>query len=211
VNDCLFIHVPKTAGTSIMVTLADHGMKKLKWIDRKHRKHFRKFKNKGSVCFGHLNVSHLLSKNVISQSYWDNAFKFAFVRNPWDRYVSLYFYLRRFYLIPGWRFEEVLERISVGIPIRGLYSKSMCSKRDIGLLCPQTCWVRDDLDFVGRFENLTADWEYICSKLDIECGVLPKKRRWKFKQPFRKYYNNRSRALVATIYKKDLDRFGYKW
>ena len=67
-NKYIFIHIPRTGGSSIEHTLYGQDW----WlVDRKSK---------------HLIAS--TAKKVYSE-YWDDYFKFAFVRNPWDRMRSM--------------------------------------------------------------------------------------------------------------------------
>jgi len=86
-EDVLFIWVPKAAGTSVYHILSKYNCPKLKG-----NKDAQEFENSGFVTFGHLSISYLLETNVISKDYLKKSFKFCFVRNPWDRFVSLYHY-----------------------------------------------------------------------------------------------------------------------
>jgi hypothetical protein len=89
-KDIIFFWIPKTAGTSLYSVLHAYcGCPKLK----SHRL-YASFGNKGCVTFSHVDVFHLLKKGIITQDYYSKAFKFCFVRNPWDRLVSLYFHLK---------------------------------------------------------------------------------------------------------------------
>src|SRR5699024_9573361 len=66
-NKCVFIHVPKTGGKSV-----DTGM------------------------FNHVDCSHVTVreyKNILGPKYFKQYFKFAFVRNPWERTFSAYNFL----------------------------------------------------------------------------------------------------------------------
>ena len=66
---CIFIHIPRTGGTSVELTLThtDWG------LSHKPEKH--------------IFASH--AKKLYAQ-YWDDYFKFSIVRNPYDRLISLY-------------------------------------------------------------------------------------------------------------------------
>jgi hypothetical protein len=61
---CIFIHIPKTAGASIALSLFNEPPRHV---------HYRDFE-------------------IANPDKFRRYFKFAFVRNPWDRLVSSYFY-----------------------------------------------------------------------------------------------------------------------
>lgn len=96
--DAIFIHIPKCAGTSIINTLHRHGLQKyrLKPWGGDHTflvsKPVSEFKGSGLVTFGHNYIHDLRANGILEDSYYDRAFKLCFVRNPWDRFVSLYQY-----------------------------------------------------------------------------------------------------------------------
>lgn len=70
-----------------------YGCRKLKYPNG-----YRRFDNQGFVTFDHVNIFKLIEKKYVSKDFYENSFKFAFVRNPWDRLVSLFFYRKREYL-----------------------------------------------------------------------------------------------------------------
>lgn len=86
-KNVLFIWLPKVAGTSIFKVLEKYGCQKLK-----RKCLYENFENKGWVTFSHVSVLKLLKRKYVDKKFFDSAFKFAFVRNPWDRMVSLYHY-----------------------------------------------------------------------------------------------------------------------
>ncbi len=85
--DVVFIWIPKSAGTSIYNAI--HA-RKFKTIEKvKYR-----FCGKGIVTFGHMSYAELLRQGYISEKFDARSFKFAIVRDPYDRAVSLYEYLK---------------------------------------------------------------------------------------------------------------------
>ncbi len=71
-NKVLFIHNPKCAGSSIKTLLR------------------KKYKDdKPLLTEWHYNYNQILEKNPFTAK---NFFKFAFIRNPFDRFVSAYYY-----------------------------------------------------------------------------------------------------------------------
>ncbi len=75
----IFVHIPKTGGTSVSKMLKKHGIM------------LQGERNYGSVYFKHAIAADL--KRMMGDE-WDNYFKFTFVRNPWDWIVSNYEYNR---------------------------------------------------------------------------------------------------------------------
>ena len=78
---------------------------------------------------------------------------------------------------------------------------------------PQTKWIKNDgkiaVDFVGRFENLDADFQVICEALGI--NPVPKLPHFNpgEHRPYQEYYDDETRAIVADVYADDIETFGY--
>lgn len=125
---------------------------------------------------------------------YKNYFSFAFVRNPWDRILSFYFFKRniaRIYKIgKNTSFKNFLE-----LPILNQYSYIKEFSRN---------------SFVGRFENLQNDFDIVCDKIGIPRQQLPHNNKTNHKH-YTEYYNTETRAIVAQKYAKDIDHFGYKF
>ena len=65
------------------------------------------------------------------------------------------------------------------------------------------------MDFVGRFENMEADFSEICEKLGIE-RRLPHKNRSKHSS-YQKYYTDKSYRLVKKAFEEDIALFNYEF
>jgi hypothetical protein len=75
-------------------------------------------------------------------------------------------------------------------------------------LIPQYKWLSDEeLDFVGRFENLEYDFRYVAKVLDID-PVLQHARRSEH-GPYHEHLNKRSMSVINNLYYEDFKRFGY--
>jgi len=112
IMNLLFIAVPKCAGTSTVHYLnIKIGMVIYLSVncDKTSPNHISKFKNTGHCCFSHADLNVLLEENIISKKYYDDSFKFCFVRNPWDRVVSLFFFQN---LDKKWKFKDFIIRTS---------------------------------------------------------------------------------------------------
>ena len=197
-RECLFIWVPKCAGTSIFTVLEKHGCLKLK-----HMVHARRFQNEGSVTFGHMSVESLVERDVVTRAYLDRAFKFGFVRNPWSRMVSLWSYLTRAG-IPrkDVGFQEFLEMVAAGVPPVGPYNRK-------GLSQTRTMseWLQEDsVDFIGQVER-PEDFEALGRHLGIQ-GAFPVLNTSSHGE-YRQYYTPEARKIVAELYSEDIQRFQY--
>ena len=85
----LFIHIPKNAGTTIARVLEPINSR---YTDNEYEDGINEDED---ATYGHIDVKELYMNGFISPLAWDNYFKFCFVRNPWDRMVSLYKYLNK--------------------------------------------------------------------------------------------------------------------
>ena len=111
------------------------------------------------------------------------------VRNPWDVMVSLYFGKR----ITDMSFD------------RQQFNWNMITIRN-----------RPVCDFYIRYENLHKDIAKVCQKIGIkkfDCNELPayKSHHRKYKKHYSHYYNDKTRARVAKIFKQYIKFFGYKF
>lgn len=205
VADAVFFWVPKCAGTSIYKLLVRHGCPESRWEDP-----LVPFANRGLITFGHVHVPDLLGEGVVSAEYLERAFKFAFVRNPFDRLVSLYFYLRRIRCpdVPGsMDFAGFCRAVEERTPRVGLFNY-----RGLSQCNPMAAWLvgkdgRLLVDEVGRFENLEADFARIGERIGIR-SPLPHENRGS-RADYRLYYNRESRAMVERFFHQDLAHFGY--
>jgi hypothetical protein len=182
----IFIHIQKTAGKSLLKAL---GLP----LGADHR-----FASVQREDYGH----HL----------WSTCFKFAFVRNPWDRLVSAYHYRRN----GGSRRPDDLARAK-------LYPRSFrrfCRRLDHfmnlpdeHMFVPQWQWISDAegriiIDFVGRYEELDRDFEEVCRRIGLDGLRLPHVNKSEHR-PYWDYYDAETRDLVGEAYAEDIERFGY--
>ena len=181
----LFVHIPRTGGTSIEAQFKDNGV-------RQENKHW--------------NLNDW--KNHLKNEDFESYFKFSFVRNPWDIVISNYFD-RGWYSSPiqgrggeigyysGKKFKVLLDH----------YEPAAHEHGD-GLL---DYLKPNEMDFIGRFENRTQDLEYISKKIGIKIDTNVKARSHQNKKHYTEYYNDETRKIVAEKYAKDIQCFNYKF
>jgi len=208
----LFVHIAKTGGTSIRDALW-----RQKWTDPYRIPQF--FCSKLSGMTGHKigakfprHAKIIAAKEMLPREVFEDLFKFAFVRNPWDLQVSSYHHIRRerpqlithvdsFEAFLRWKFD----------PARPpQYHADMSTEL-------QSDYVIDlhgntVVDFLGRYEFLAEDFETACKRISIKTPKLPHSRKAADRRKdYRDYYNDVTAQLVADHYRPDIERFGYRF
>src|SRR5580698_2443457 len=149
----LFIHIPKTGGTTILTLL---GL----WKKERSPDFQTLFGDFGPLDLQHLTLFQ--AEQFLTPGEYASYFKFAFVRNPWDRAVSAALWQTRF-ADEGIRdlrdYIDWAERINGNGPRRPSDAHAL----------PQFSFVTDaggcpGIDFIGRFENYARDLGAILSR-----------------------------------------------
>jgi hypothetical protein len=200
--NAVFIWIPKSAGTSVLSALNRHGCAKLKKI--RLVKYY--FPQKGMVTFGHMHYPELLKTGYVSKKFDHSAYKFCFTRNPYDRAVSLFFYLKKIE-----RIQKDMSFINFCRQLRengcediGLYNLSGWSHCN-----PQVRWIENiNIDFIGKFESLDKDFNIILKTLNLPPLELPHHNITSHKH-FSHYYCTESKNIIENFYRKDFTSFGY--
>ena len=161
---------------------------------------------------------------LVEDKYRD-YFKFAFVRNPWDRLVSCYVQKiaendPAFHL--GFAMEYPQTRLYKGMPFPE-FAEAICQVPDddanphfrsqYKTVCGEgTNGPVVLADFVGRFENLGRDFAYVTETIGAPhlklSHKLPSKGR---SSSYRDYYNDRLKKLVHRRFRQDVEIFGYSF
>lgn len=190
-KNVIFVHVPKAAGTSI------------------HNSLFGRL-----AGFGHSTAERYLS--IYGPLDYFSAFKFAFVRNPYDRFISSYEYLKqggnnsndsRFYEDYMKSYASFDDFVLNGFAKSSAIQKHIHFRKQSDFLYSgKKCLV----DFVGRFENLEKDYIYIKSIVGSESDLkfVNKSNGRNSDQSY--LQNEASKKIIADFYKLDFENFGYE-
>jgi hypothetical protein len=200
-NKYIFVHVPKTAGVSILSSVNEGGGM---WDN----------------VMGHTPISEIRKRH---RKEYDEYFKFAFVRNPWDRIVSAFHFLtnggrgneedqkRQKYLIKNYNGD--FKKFIKSLPLKK-YLVKLNTFYSLHFL-EQTYWLCDergniDVDFVGKFENLKDDFKRVCKCGGIKSAELSRHNKSTHNH-YTKYYDEEMINIISELYEKDISLFGYTY
>lgn len=152
----------------------------------------------------HGHISAVQIQAALPDQQWSEYFKFAFVRNPYDRFVSICAFLNR----DNTKFNDNPLAWMKAATQRAIFQQRI-------LVRPQSEQLAMDdgtlaMDFVGRYENLQESLNAILSKLKLEPIEL-KVRNRSDHASYQSYYDDELRDWVASFYKEDIQRFGYEF
>ncbi len=191
----IFVRIPKTGSTSMYEYLCSES-----------RYGFVEIMND----MENINIS-LASriKEFVPIHSLDTYFKFCFVRNPWDRYVSAWKYLLKRRIIRH-SFSSFVKEQTKNIRI-DKFKKNIFWHSEISNIFQIT----DDkgeilVDFVGKFENLEEDFAFVCKKLCIPFTGLPHINRTNTRH-YSDYYTEETKWIIAEKFKDDISAFGYEF
>ena len=167
--NCLFVHIPKSAGQSIEQFFMDR--LGLDW-DRDREQLLLQANDdptRGTEKLAHLSAAEYVGCGHVGCGEFDRLFKFTFVRNPWTRILSEYRY-RNYFSHRSFR-DFVLNKL----PAPGWDDKYRH-------VMPQYDMLHDEkgrllVDFLGRFETLQRDFDEVCRHLDIGDSALPHRNK----------------------------------
>jgi hypothetical protein len=198
----VFVAIPKTGTHSVRRALRPH-------MSDEDMEQVRLFEEKkfpipelANLRHGHISLAQL--KPFLEPAKFDSYFKFAFVRNPFDRFVSYCAFMTR----KGGEFEKDPRAVMWHI-------LTAPGPRAHILFQPQCSFIvgadgKPLTDYIGRVEQMQSSFDEICDRIGIPRSTLEKTNE-SSRSDYREYYDDRIRQGVAKLYARDLELFGYEF
>ena len=196
---CIFIHIPRTAGSSIEKALVGDDW----WQIDKTTKH--------------LIASQ--AKKIYSE-YWDDYFKFSFVRNPYSRMLSMatFSQMRRIYYGDSYPYFNGVVSGKYLNNYKNIFGSPVCIEYDHRFYkreevenkkhkenCVYGNIIDEPIDYIGRFETLEEDFKNICNILKLREKKLPKIGS----NPHTHSLSLDAKLIINEIYAEDFLEFNY--
>ena len=213
----LFIHVPKTGGNSIQNILKDYSEDRIVGLKR-NQKIIQRFEVRNEKYNTSKHTTLTQYKSVMDAELYNSLFKFAVIRNPWDRMISFYF-------SPhlggrGWNRYAFFELVKNVQPVRHY----ICQKKGLTIVIPLRNIFREfgvhlhlgnkridtDIDFLIRFEQLNKDFTTVCEKLNIPFTPLPRVNRSKHNH-YSSYYDDETKEAVRLKFADEIAAGNYRF
>ncbi len=209
----LFIHIPKTGGTSVE-HFFDMCQRECFWFDRwdqdmnlflDQRKHQLSDEVKSSYEPQHY-PPHILKKLIPD---YNDYFKFTIVRHPYTRILSEYFWQQSMLEIEKKDFDPGEFHVWV---------EAFLQKIDTSHKEKQSFYLQEHYDFLGRFEFLESDIEKLLKILIDRNPYFTKFKQKPFpamnqtsknKEQMLPYIEKRTKEMIFNTYEEDFRLLNY--
>ncbi|MFK5998820.1 MAG: sulfotransferase family 2 domain-containing protein [Rhodobacterales bacterium] len=206
----IFVHIPKTGGTSLSLALESKAMKDDILIGDTPKAKNRRTRIKPLQASGRL-WKHARLRDIygpVTQAQIESYFVFTIVRNPWDRMVSYYHWLKaQSFDHPAvgiakiCDFTDFLHDPSIRLTLQNDGASTYVSDKD-GV---------DRCNLYLRMEHLAEDTNRLGRSLDLKLPDLPHHNPSLRRQDYTPYYDAQSQALIAGVFAKDIQKFSYSF
>jgi len=179
-HELTFVHIPKSAGSSVV-----------RWLKTKFQHELIK---------GHPSLTMI-------KEHWPVTRSFAVVRNPWERMVSAYFYLKQygFYWednnitsveqFPSW--NEFIDRMDYNTKSWNSLTTNQCD------------WITGGVDYLFKAETLNQEFVLIQDLLN-QNDPLPYINTSEH-DDYRSYYSDLQKAKIGQVFEQDIDLYKYSF
>ncbi|WP_338426857.1 sulfotransferase family 2 domain-containing protein [Sphingopyxis kveilinensis] len=198
----IFVAIPKTGTHSVRQALRAH----MGDGDMEQARLFveKSFPIPEIARMGHGHISFAEIRPFLGEDQFTNYFKFAFVRNPFDRFIS--------YCAFATSREGSFERDPQRVMRHFLF---IAPPHQHIIFRPQHLFLTDRdgsllADMLGKVEEMQSSYDVVCARIGIPSTPLDHANRSR-RGNYRDYYDQELIDGVAKIYARDLELFGYDY
>lgn len=206
----IFIHVPKTGGTALTLALESRAMKDDILVGDTPKARNRRKRQKDLTAKGRLWKHSMLCDlyGLVDQAQVERYFITTLVRNPWDRVVSYYHWLK------DQSFDHPAVHLAKASSFSAFINYGSTQRNLAG--SPYARYVTDATGAVRcskflRLEHLEEDLEAFEAHLGFKLGAIPIANASDRKGAYQPYYSKSDAALVSGCCAEDIKRFGYQF
>ncbi|WP_420558293.1 sulfotransferase family 2 domain-containing protein [Roseovarius sp.] len=205
----IFVHIPKTGGTSLALALEGRAMRDDILIGdtpkaKKRRRRIKDVKSAGRL-WKHSTLADI--DGLVTRDFVASAFSFTLVRNPWDRIVSYYHWLR----VQDFDHRVVARAKATDFSgfLNAADMQASIRAADYASYMRLANGAERATLFI-RLEHFEADAEPLWQHLGFRLA-LPHENRSDRSADYREYYTEADAELVSRMCARDIERFGYRF
>ena len=204
---CIFVHIPKCAGSSINKFILDG--RNFDWR-KPNYEYLYGWCPKRKIHLQHATARELLETELVSEECWNTYYKFTVVRNSWDRAYSDYLWIQEDTKIKG-SFKDFVSKSGNFYNI--LNDKSTMLYRGDHLksqLCFFDLVGSFSMDKVLQFNQLEIELQELKRNLKIE-RAHPEKLKYNSNklEHYSFFYTKTKMELIQEVYKKDIELLSF--
>jgi hypothetical protein len=196
----IFAAIPKTGTHSVRQALREHlGDNDIEQVGLFVNKRFP-FAELAATRHGHLGLAQV--RPFLGEEVFASYFKFAFVRNPFDRFVSYCAFMTR----QSGEFDRAPQQVMRHVLFQLRPMQHILFQPQYTLLVDADGKLLSDC--VGRVEEMQESYDAICVRIGIPSRPLEQVNSTR-RGDYRQYYDQQLIDGVSELYRRDLDLFGY--
>jgi hypothetical protein len=204
-NKWIFIHVPKTGGSSIITALKPYCDVQSQFFHQA-RDHSLPLTSKQTRDYDQHDTLEQVNETLVSQNHDPGEyFSFCYVRNPWDHAVSQYHYYHRLVEKRPDPMQHAIDVVN-NCETVAEYLKSRYYHKSMMAVLGYT----RDVSYVCKFENFQQDFDVVCDRIGISKIHLPYKNASKHTH-YTDYYDDEAKQIVAETNAEFIEHFGYEF